>query len=113
MIEHPHDRFAVFVGHVENGRAARLRGLGQRQRAAARPRRGRQDAVDGHARQRPGAGCRLKLDTLAKTGGDDAFDMPFPPHGEKKRMPSVVSAFAQVVRWRVEQLEAGLKASFP
>src|SRR5207249_2648737 len=40
--------------------------------------------------------------------GDGAFDMPFPPRGEKKRMPSVVSAFAQIVRWRVEQLQAGL-----
>jgi ribonucleoside-diphosphate reductase alpha chain len=34
--------------------------------------------------------------------------MPFPPRGERKLMPSVVSAFAQVVRWRVEQLQAGL-----
>jgi len=31
--------------------------------------------------------------------------MPFPPHGEKQRMPSLVSAFAQVVRWRLEQLD--------
>ena len=49
---------------------------------------------------------RLKLDTLAKTVSDDAFDMAFPPHGEKKRMPSVVSAMAQVVRFRVEELGA-------
>jgi ribonucleoside-diphosphate reductase alpha chain len=33
--------------------------------------------------------------------------MPFPPRGEKRRMPSIVSAFAQIVRWRVEQLQAG------
>jgi len=26
--------------------------------------------------------------------------MPFPPRGERKRMPSLVSAFAQIVRWR-------------
>ena len=25
---------------------------------------------------------RLKLDMLARTTGDDAFDMAFPPHGE-------------------------------
>jgi ribonucleoside-diphosphate reductase alpha chain len=49
----------------------------------------------------------MKLDALAKTGGDE-FDMPFPPRGERKRMPSVVSAFAQVVKWRVEQLHSGL-----
>jgi ribonucleoside-diphosphate reductase alpha chain len=38
--------------------------------------------------------------------------MPFPPRGEKKRMPSLVSAFAQIVRWRVEQLHAGLDGDF-
>jgi ribonucleoside-diphosphate reductase alpha chain len=32
--------------------------------------------------------------------------MPFPPHGERKRMPSVVSAMAQVIQYRVEQLGA-------
>jgi ribonucleoside-diphosphate reductase alpha chain len=36
----------------------------------------------------------------------DAFEMPFPPHGERKRMPSVVAAMAQVIQWRVEQLGA-------
>ncbi len=35
-----------------------------------------------------------------------AFDMPFPPHGEQKLIPGVVSAFAQVVRYRCEQLGA-------
>ena len=51
-------------------------------------------------RSRDRGWLKLKLDALAKAGGDDGFDMPFPPRGEKKRMPSVVSAFAQVVRWR-------------
>jgi ribonucleoside-diphosphate reductase alpha chain len=58
------------------------------------------------------AWLKLKLDALAKTGGDEPFDMPFPPHGEKKRMPSLVAAFAQVVRYRVEQLNAGLAGDF-
>jgi ribonucleoside-diphosphate reductase alpha chain len=58
------------------------------------------------------AWLKLKLDTLAKTRGDDAFDMPFPPRGEKRRMPTLVSAFAQIVRWRVEQLQAGLEGNF-
>jgi ribonucleoside-diphosphate reductase alpha chain len=53
----------------------------------------------------------MKLDALAKTGGDE-FDMPFPPRGEKRRMPSVVSALAQVVKWRVEQLHKGLEGDF-
>jgi ribonucleoside-diphosphate reductase alpha chain len=47
---------------------------------------------------------KLKLDTLARTVGEKSFEMPFPPHGEKKLMPGAVSAFAQVVRYRCEQL---------
>jgi ribonucleoside-diphosphate reductase alpha chain len=105
MIEHPHGAFAVFVGHVENGRkhafevwvngAEQPRGLG----ALAK-------TLSMDMRANDPAWLRLKLDTLAKAGGDEPFDLAMPPHGEKKRMPSVVSAFAQVVRWRVEQLGA-------
>ncbi len=106
MIEHPQYRFAVFVGHVENGRphafevwvngSEQPRGLGAVAKTLSMDMR-----ADDHA------WLLMKLDALAKTGGDE-FDMPFPPRGEKKRMPSVVSAFAQVVKWRVEQLHAGL-----
>jgi ribonucleoside-diphosphate reductase alpha chain len=107
MIEHPHYRFAVFVGHVENGApkpfevwvngSEQPRGLG----ALAK-------TLSMDMRADDPAWLKLKLDTLAKAGGDDPFDLPFPPKGEKKRMPSVVSAFAQIVRWRVEQLASGL-----
>jgi ribonucleoside-diphosphate reductase alpha chain len=48
----------------------------------------------------------LKLESLAKTPGDEGFEMPFPPHGERKRMPSVVAAMAQLIQHRVEQLGA-------
>ncbi|ATE62642.1 adenosylcobalamin-dependent ribonucleoside-diphosphate reductase [Thauera sinica] len=47
---------------------------------------------------------RLKLETLARTVGEKSFEMPFPPHGEKKLFPGTVSAFAQVVRYRCEKL---------
>jgi ribonucleoside-diphosphate reductase alpha chain len=107
MIEHPQYRFAVFVGHVENGRphpfevwvngSEQPRGLG----ALAK-------TLSADMRANDSAWLKLKLDTLAKAGGDEPFEMPFPPGGEKKLMPSVVSAFAQVVRWRVEQLQSGL-----
>jgi ribonucleoside-diphosphate reductase alpha chain len=107
MVEHPQYRFAVFVGHVENGTphpfevwvngSEQPRGLGALAKTLS---------MDMRAADREW--LKLKLDALAKTRGDDAFDMPFPPRGEKKRMPSVVSAFAQIVRWRVEQLQAGL-----
>ncbi|MDD2948987.1 MAG: ribonucleoside-diphosphate reductase, adenosylcobalamin-dependent, partial [Rugosibacter sp.] len=49
---------------------------------------------------------KLKLDALAKTQDEEAFDLPFPPNGEKKRVPGVVSALAQVVRYRCEKLGA-------
>jgi len=107
MIEHPHYRFAVFVGHVENGMphpfevwvngSEQPRGLGALAKSLSMDMRANDQAW-----------LRLKLDALAKTRGDDAFDMPFPPRGEKRRMPSIVSAFAQIVAWRVEQLHAGL-----
>src|SRR5947207_577331 len=107
MIEHPQSRCAVFVGHVENGMphpfevwvngSEQPRGLG----ALAK-------SLSMDMRANDIAWLKLKLDTLAKTRGDDAFDMPFPPRGEKKQMPSIVSAFAQIVRWRVEQLHAGM-----
>ncbi|MGH8705940.1 MAG: adenosylcobalamin-dependent ribonucleoside-diphosphate reductase [Burkholderiales bacterium] len=110
LIEHPHYRFAVFVGHVQNGGAPHAfevwvngseqpRGLGALAKTLS---------MDMRAND-PGW-LKLKLETLAKAAGDEPFDMPFPPHGEKKRMPSIVSAFAQVVRWRVEQL-GGLRAA--
>jgi ribonucleoside-diphosphate reductase alpha chain len=107
MIEHPQYRFAVFVGHVENGRphafevwvngSEQPRGLG----ALAK-------TLSMDMRANDSAWLKLKLDTLAKAGGDEPFEMPFPPRGEKKLMPSVVSAFAQIVRWRVDQLNLGL-----
>ena len=103
MIEHPHFHFAVFVGHVENGRphafevwvngSEQPRGLGALAKTLS---------MDMRAND-PGW-LKLKLETLAKAAGDDAFDMPFPPHGEKKRMPSLVSAFSQIVNYRVKEL---------
>jgi ribonucleoside-diphosphate reductase alpha chain len=104
MIEHPHYHFAAFVGHVENGRphafevwvngSEQPRGLGALAKTLSMDMR----ADD------PGW-LKLKLETLAKTAGDDPFDMPFPPTGEKKRMPSVVSAFAQLIDFRAKQLK--------
>ncbi|HZN86275.1 MAG TPA: adenosylcobalamin-dependent ribonucleoside-diphosphate reductase [Burkholderiales bacterium] len=103
MVEHPRHHFAVFVGEAENGSphafevwvngSEQPRGLG----AVAK-------TLSMDMRANDPGWLRLKLDTLAKTTGDDGFDLAFPPHGEVARMPSVVSAFAQLVRWRVRQL---------
>ncbi|HEX6156388.1 MAG TPA: adenosylcobalamin-dependent ribonucleoside-diphosphate reductase, partial [Burkholderiales bacterium] len=103
MVDHPRHHFAVFVGEAESGGARAFevwvngseqpRGLG----AVAK-------TLSMDMRANDPGWLRMKLDTLARTAGDDAFDMAFPPHGEVKRMPSVVSALAQLVRWRVGQL---------
>ncbi|MCR4304935.1 MAG: adenosylcobalamin-dependent ribonucleoside-diphosphate reductase [Gallionella sp.] len=49
---------------------------------------------------------RMKLEMLMKTGGDDAFDMPMPPDGQMTRMPSLVAAFAHLLKYRIEELGA-------
>jgi len=105
MLDSPIGKFALFVGHVEpEGRAwpfevwangpAEPRGLG----AVAK-------TLSMDMRANDHAWLAMKLEALAKTPGD-AFEMPMPPHGERKRVPSVVSAMAQVIAWRCEQLGA-------
>ena len=113
MIETPHGEFALFVGHIEqnarpvpfevwvNG-SEQPRGLGAVAKTLS---------MDMRAQDR--AWLKLKLDTLARTRGEETFDMPFPPHGEPKRMPGVVAAVAQVVRYRVEQLCGNLDEKVP
>jgi ribonucleoside-diphosphate reductase alpha chain len=107
MIEYPQGSFALFVGHVENGGgrafpfevwvngAEQPRGIGALAKSLS---------MDMRANDR--AWLKHKLDSLAKTRGDDACAIPFPPDGEPRQVPSVVSAVAQIVRWRLEQLHA-------
>ena len=106
MIEYPQGSFALFVGHIENeGRAfpfevwvngaEQPRGIGALAKSLS---------MDMRANDR--AWLKHKLDSLAKTRGDDACALPFPPDGEPRQVPSVVSAMAQIVRWRLEQLHA-------
>ncbi|MDR1661125.1 MAG: adenosylcobalamin-dependent ribonucleoside-diphosphate reductase, partial [Azoarcus sp.] len=108
MIESPFGGFALFVGQVDapldmfngafpfevwvNG-ADQPRGLG----AVAK-------TLSMDMRSNDHAWLALKLDTLARTIGEKSFDLAFPPHGEKKLVPGMVSAFAQIVRYRCEQL---------
>jgi len=110
MIDAPSGGFALFVGQVDvaldmfNGHfpfevwvngADQPRGLG----AVAK-------TLSMDMRANDHAWLKLKLDTLARTVGEKSFEMPFPPHGEKKLVPGAVSAFAQVVHYRCEQLGA-------
>ncbi|MFN3988106.1 MAG: adenosylcobalamin-dependent ribonucleoside-diphosphate reductase [Rhodocyclaceae bacterium] len=107
MLGTPQGEFALFVGHIENNGqgnfpfevwvngADQPRGLGAVAKTLS---------MDMRANDR--GWLALKLETLARTIGEKSFEMPFPPHGEKKMFPGVVSAFAQVVGYRCEKLGA-------
>ncbi len=110
MIEHPFGSFALFVGDVPReveGRGAQQpfevwvngaeqpRGLG----ALAK-------TLSMDLRANDAAWLQLKLDALATVAEERPFEMPFPPHGERRPFPGVVAATAAVVRWRCEQLGA-------
>jgi ribonucleoside-diphosphate reductase alpha chain len=106
LVESPFGRFALFVGHVEqeDGRAfpfevwvngaEQPRGLGAVAKTLS---------MDMRANDR--AWLKMKLDALAATVGDDAFEMRFPPHGEMRKVPGVVSALGQIVRFRCERMK--------
>ena len=108
MVDTPHGRFALFVGHTtqsaQDGKAfpfevwvngaEQPRGLGAVAKTLS---------MDMRADDR--AWLALKLEVLTKTVGEQSFELALPPHGEKKAVPGVVSALAQIVRYRCEQLQ--------
>ena len=105
VVKHPLGSFVTFVSHTTNGRnhpfevwvngSEQPRGLG----ALAK-------SLSMDMRTRDPVWVRMKLEMLMKTTGDDAFDMPMPPDGEVKRMPSLVAAFAHLLKYRIEELGA-------
>jgi len=109
MIDSSCGSFALFVGHTEasesDGRAwpfevwvngaEQPRGLGAVAKTLS---------MDMRANDR--GWLKLKLDTLAKTRGDDSCAISFPPNGEMRQMPSLVAATAQLLRWRLDDLHA-------
>ncbi len=105
VVKHPLGSFVAFVSHTTNGKnhpfevwvngSEQPRGLG----ALAK-------SLSMDMRTRDPVWLRMKLEMLMKNAGDDAFDMPMPPDGEMTRMPSLVSAFAHLLKYRIEQLGA-------
>ena len=105
VVKHPLGSFVAFVSHTSNGKnhpfevwvngAEQPRGLG----ALAK-------SLSMDMRARDPVWMRMKLEMLMKTAGDDTFEMPMPPDGEMKRMPSLVAAFAYLLKFRIEQLGA-------
>ncbi len=106
MVHHPFGEFALFVGELTTEQGTppqpfevwvngteQPRGLG----ALAK-------TLSMDLRANDPAWLRLKLDALATVAEERAFEMPFPPHGERRLFPGVVAATASVIRWRCEQL---------
>ena len=105
VVKHPLGSFVAFVSHTSNGcnhpfevwvnGSEQPRGLG----ALAK-------SLSMDMRTRDPVWIRMKLEMLMKTAGDDAFAMAMPPDGEMKRMPSLVAAFAHLLKYRIEELGA-------
>ncbi|MDD3352604.1 adenosylcobalamin-dependent ribonucleoside-diphosphate reductase [Zoogloea sp.] len=111
MLSTPQGNFALFVGHMDQTEESNAKGAFPFEvwvNGADQPRGlgavAKTLSMDMRANDR--GWLKLKLETLAKTVGEKSFEMRFPPHGEQKMMPGVVSAFAQVVRYRCEKLDA-------
>ncbi len=104
MVEIPERResFAIFIGQVGeppvpfevwvNG-AEQPRGLG----AIAK-------ALSMDMRSEDRAWLKMKLDALARARDEQGFAIPMPPDGERQWQSGVVSAFANIVSLRCEQL---------
>ena len=107
MIQHPNGEFALFVGELpaDNGRnlpfEVWVNGAEQPRGMAALAK-----TLSMDLRANDSAWLELKLDALATVAEERAFEMPFPPHGERRLFPGVVAARAAAIRWRCEQLGA-------
>ncbi len=113
MIQHPHGEFALFVGDLPAEGAGMglfgktvpfevwVNGAEQPRGLAALAK-----TLSMDMRANDPAWLRLKLDALATVAEERAFEMPVPPHGERRLFPGVVAATAAVIRWRCEQLGA-------
>jgi ribonucleoside-diphosphate reductase alpha chain len=102
-VNHPQGMFAVFIGHIENGKnhpfevwvngVEQPRGLG----ALAK-------SLSMDMRSNDHGWLKRKLESLARSKADDAFELILPPHGERKLVPSLVSGFAQLLLYRCAEL---------
>jgi ribonucleoside-diphosphate reductase alpha chain len=112
MIVHPFGDFGLFVGELPADSA--VPGGGRAQpfevwvNGAEQPRGlgAMAKTLSMDLRTNDAAWLKLKLDALATVAEERAFEMPFPPHGERRLFPGVVAATAAVIRWRCEQLGA-------
>ena len=114
MIQHPFGEFALFVGELPAEAGPDLGLFGKTLpfevwvNGAEQPRglAALAKTLSMDMRANDPQWLKLKLDALATVAEERAFEMPFPPHGERRLFPGVVAATAAVIRWRCEQLGA-------
>ncbi len=114
MIQYPHGEFALFVGELPAPAGPDLGLFGKTLpfevwvNGAEQPRglAALAKTLSMDMRANDPQWLKLKLDALATVAEERAFEMPFPPHGERRLFPGVVAATAAVIRWRCEQLGA-------
>ena len=110
MVQHPFGDFALFVGEVprEDGPpgTAGMRAFEAWVNGAEQPRGlgALAKTLSMDMRSDDAAWLQLKLNTLATVAEERPFEMPFPPHGERRLFPGVVAATAALIRWRCEQI---------
>ena len=105
MLETPRGEFALFVGQTKNFEGRQmpfevwvngtdsLRGLG----AVAK-------TLSMDMRANDTAWLQLKLQALAKTHGEESFELAMPPSGEPQLVSGAVAAMAKVIAWRCEKI---------
>jgi ribonucleoside-diphosphate reductase alpha chain len=108
MIQHPFGDFALFVGELAGAEGGRPKPFEVWVNGAEQPRGlgALAKTLSMDLRADDAAWLQLKLDALATVAEERAFEMPFPPDGERRLFPGVVAATAAVIRWRCEQLGA-------
>jgi ribonucleoside-diphosphate reductase alpha chain len=102
---HPQGKFAVTVGHVENGRKHAIEVyIGGNEQPRGLAAIAKMLSVD--MRTDDAGWLRMKMDSLANTEGDDAFDLHDPESGQMVRVPSLVAGFSRLVTHRLKTLGA-------
>jgi len=114
MIQHPHGDFSLFVGEMPAEAGPDLGLFGKTipfevwVNGAEQPRAigALAKTLSMDMRANDASWLKLKLDALATVAEERSFEMPMPPHGERRLFPGVVAATAAVIRWRCEHLGA-------
>lgn len=106
-VRHPNgSKYALFIGHVENGERCPFEvWVGGLEAPRGLNALAINLSYDMYARDR--AWLKRKLDVLATCSSPgEAFELPMPPNGERRRVPSLVAAMAVLLEHRCRELGA-------